>query len=329
MTLKTDYQAILQGAAVGDVTPRGMIAVSGSDRASYLQGLLTNDIEVLQPGTGCYSAWLTPQGRMMTDMHVIEGGGMLLLDVPAHVATSVKQRLEDLIFTEDVQIGDLTADLSRVCIHGPEAAKLVEKTIPNVTGLDSWTQYCNTRRSFEDASVVVVRVDELGVPGFVIYLSSDSNAPLHDALLASGALLVGTEAISATRIEAGIPLFGIDMDEEIIPLEAGIESRAISFTKGCYVGQEVVIRILDRGHGRIAKKLVGLCLDSNTLPKPGTILRAAGQDVGTVTSVASTPRSGPIALGYVHRDYVEPGSKVEVTGYEEFVSATVSALPFP
>jgi folate-binding protein YgfZ len=329
MTLKTDYQAILQGAAVADVMPRGMISVSGADRAGYLQGLLTNDIEALQPGTGCYSAWLTPQGRMMTDMHVIEGGDMLLLDVPAHVTTSVQRRLEDLIFTEDVQVADLTADLSRVCIHGPEAAKFVEKAIPNVTGLDDWIQYCNTRSTFKDASVVVVRVDQLGVPGFVIYTPNDSNEQLRDTLLASGALLVGTEAIAATRIEAGIPLFGIDMDEEIIPLEAGIESRAISFTKGCYVGQEVVIRILDRGHGRIAKKLVGLCLDSSTLPKPGTILRVADHDVGTVTSVAYTPRSGAIALGYVHRDYVEPGSRIEVTGYEKPISATVSALPFP
>jgi folate-binding protein YgfZ len=329
MTLKTDYQAILQGAAVADVMPRGMISVSGADRAGYLQGLLTNDIEALQPGTGCYSAWLTPQGRMMTDMHVIEGGDMLLLDVPAHVTTSVQRRLEDLIFTEEVQVGDLTADLSRVCIHGPEAAKLVEKAIPNVTGLDDWIQHCNTRSTFKDASVVVVRVDQLGVPGFVIYTPNDSKEQLRDTLLAFGALLVGAEAIAATRIEAGIPLFGIDMDEEIIPLEAGIESRAISFTKGCYVGQEVVIRILDRGHGRIAKKLVGLYLDSNTLPKPGTILRGAGQDIGTVTSVAHTPRSGAIALGYVHRDYVEPGSKVEVAGHEKLVSATVSALPFP
>jgi folate-binding protein YgfZ len=325
--LQDDYRAIVEGAAITAVTPRGRIAVSGRDRASYLQGLLTNDIQALQPHTGCYAAWLTPQGRMTTDMHVFESGDMILLDVPAAQTADVVQRLDMFIFTEDVQVANLSEALSGIGVHGPEAARVVQQVV-GVGSLADWAQFHNQRVIRDGTPIVVARLDQLGVPGFTIYVEGARAAELVGDLERAGAVHVDQAAVTAARVEAGYPLFGVDMDEEIIPLEAGIDDRAISFTKGCYVGQEVVIRILHRGHGRVVRRLVGLRFDAGALPAPLGRLHAAGRDIGFITSSAVSPRLGPIGLGYVHRDFVEPGSRVEADSEGVRTGATVSALPF-
>ena len=173
--------------------------------------------------------------------------------------------------------------------------------------------------------VVVARCDQLDVPGFVVYVAATALESVSNLLLERGAAPASAEAIEAARIEAGYPLYGRDMNDDVIPLEAGIEGRAISFTKGCYVGQEVVIRIMHRGHGRVARKLVAFRIDGE-LPSPGTTLLVGGNDVGFVTSAARSPRFGPIALGYVHRDHAEPGSRVDVAGTPA-ATGTVTATP--
>ena len=304
--------------------------MSGKDRAGYLQGLLTNDIEALRPGTGCYAAWLTPQGRMLTDLHVLEAGDMMLLDVPLKVRELVLQRLDQFLFSEDVQLGDLTDVLRGVSVHGTQAAGTIEAVVdfgvkPDIA---NWEPYRNTRAEFTATPVVVARIDQLGVPGFTIYVEAAREADLIAALERAGAITVGEAAFDAARVEAGYPLFGVDMDDDIIPLEAGIEPRAISFTKGCYVGQEVIIRVLHRGHGRVARRLVGLRVQDGALPARGTRIHADGRDVGFVTSAAESPRLGTISLAYVHRDFVEPGTSVEIESGEGRTPATVSALPF-
>ena len=140
-----------------------------------------------------------------------------------------------------------------------------------------------------------------------------------------GAIEVDAAAIETTRIEAGRPRFGVDMTEDTIPLEAGIEDRAISRTKGCYVGQEIIIRVLDRGHGRVARRLVGLKLAAPVLPSRGDAIRAGDREIGHVTSAAHSPMlETPIALGYVHRDFTEPGTAVIIGGQP----ATVVDTPF-
>jgi folate-binding protein YgfZ len=325
--LHDDYRAIVEGAAITPVTPRGRIAVSGRDRASYLQGLLTNDIQALQPGTGCYAAWLTAQGRMTTDMHVLDSGDMILLDVPAASTSDVLSRLDMFIFTEDVQLADLTDPLRGVGIHGPRAAETVQRVVA-VTSLSEWPEYRNARVAHDGASVVVTRIDQLGVPGFTVYVEAGHADELVSGLERAGAVQVDEPAVTAARVEAGYPLFGFDMDDDIIPLEAGIETRAISFTKGCYVGQEVVIRVLHRGHGRVVRKLVGLRVEGSDLPAPRARLSVGSREVGFVTTSALSPRLGAIALGYVHRDFVEAGTKVEADVAGGRVAATVSSLPF-
>jgi folate-binding protein YgfZ len=328
MTLADGYRAIQEHAAIGAVAARVQIAVAGQDRAAYLQGLLTNDIQALTAGTGCYSAWLSPQGRMHTDMHVLESGDMILLDIPAETLESTMQRLEQFIFTEDVQVASLAESLAGVWLHGPRAAAVVEQAIDGAGGFNEWPEYRHGRFEFGASPVSVARISQLGVPGFCIYLERTRVAEMTSVLAAAGAEPVSGDAITAARIEAGYPVFGIDMTEETIPLEAGIEARAISFTKGCYVGQEVIIRVLHRGHGRVAKKLVRVRVNGPR-PERGSKLYSGEREIGAVTSAADSPRSGAIALAYVHRDFVAPGSELQVEVPTGRVSAFVSETGVP
>ena len=304
--------------------------MSGADRASYLQGLLTNDIQALTSGTGCYAAWLTPQGRMLTDLHVYESGDRILLDVPAAEVSATLQRLDQFIFSEDVQLVDLSGVIDALWIHGPEAAALLDQTLDGVQGLAGWPEYHNARAGLSSTNdsrpLYVARNSQLGVPGFVVYVESAAKADLERVLLERGAVIADQAAIDAARIAAGYPVFGIDMTDDTIPLEAGIEERAISFNKGCYVGQEVIIRVLHRGHGRVARKLVALRLECDGAIR-GSKIVAGDRDVGVVTSAAVSPDLGPIALGYVHRDFTEAGSRVGVVGEAGPIDAVVSSRP--
>ncbi|HEU4686818.1 MAG TPA: hypothetical protein VFS23_00580, partial [Vicinamibacterales bacterium] len=170
MTLADEYQAIQERAALGAVAPRLQIAVTGQDRAAYLQGLLTNDIQALTAGTGCYSAWLSPQGRLHTDMHVLESGDMILLDVPAETLDATIQRLDQFVFTEDVQVASLAESLSGVWVHGPQAAALLERVLGVAPSFNGWPEYRHGRFDFRASPVSVVRIGQLGVPGFCVYL---------------------------------------------------------------------------------------------------------------------------------------------------------------
>jgi folate-binding protein YgfZ len=340
-----DYRHIREEAAIGAVAPRRQIAVAGPDRATYLQGLLTNDIPALSAGKGCYSAWLTPQGRMLTDMHVLESGSMILLDVPAETVDATRDRLEQFIFSEDVQVASLADSLTGVWLHGPKAPAVLEVAIgrstrtgppdvPDSVGpvlsdrpsFAAWPDYHHAQLDLLGHSVSVARIDQLGVPGFCIYVERAREQDLVTALTASGARLVSPEAIEIARVEAGYPVFGIDMTDDTIPLEAGIESRAISLTKGCYVGQEVIIRVLHRGHGRVVRKLVSLRVEGPPPPR-GARLFAADRDVGFVTSAAASPRLGTIAMGYLHRDFLAAGTSVEAATETGRLRATVTERP--
>lgn len=311
---------------MGAIEPRKFIAVAGGERASYLQGLLTNDIQALTPGTGCYAAWLTPQGRMLTDLHVLEAGDMLLLDVPAGLAGATIERLDQFLFGEDVQLAAMDDGLTAVHVHGPLAAAALHRVMPGLSSPAGWPQYHVERATFGSAPVVAARIDQIGVPGYCLYLPPSDRESLESALRGEGVVDASPAALEALRIEAGYPLFGVDMTEDTIPLEAGIESRAISFSKGCYVGQEVIIRVLHRGHGRVAKRLVPLRLDGPPAAG-GAKLFAAEREVGFVTSSAVSPPQGTIALGYVHRDFVEPGTALALGAGAEQVRVTVAARP--
>jgi folate-binding protein YgfZ len=321
------YDAARHGAAFLDRSHRGRIVVSGSERASYLQGLLTNDIVALKAGQGCYAAYLTAQGRMIADLEVYELGDVLLLAMSGGVKDGVMARLDQFIFSEDVQLGDVTDTFAQIAIVGPAAAAVVAAMVGGVSeqALREMPDHGNARGEWAGGAAIVTRVVDTGEPGFDLFVERAQSAALKAALRAAGAIELDQATAEAVRIEAGVPLFGRDMDEETIPLEAGIESRAISFSKGCYVGQEVIIRVLHRGHGRVARKLVGLTLDGDQIPAAGEAVRSGDREIGRVTSSTASPaRQRPIALAYVHRDFLEPGTQVTVGDQ----TATVTTLPF-
>ena len=321
------YDAARRHAAVLDRSDRGRIVVSGADRASYLQGLLTNDIVALQAGQGCYAAYLTPQGRMIADLYVYELGDVILLTMDGAVKETVLAKLDQFIFGEDVQLGDVTAAFAQVGVIGPEAASIVSRILPDVSAgtLSALAEHANLRTGWNGEPAIVTRVADTGVAGYDLFVDRARAAALSSALSEAGAVPLDEHTAEALRIETGVPRFHRDMDEETIPLEAGIEPRAISFTKGCYVGQEVIIRVLHRGHGRVARKLVGLLVSGDQPPAAGAVVRSGEREIGQVTSSAWSPAlQKPIALGYVHRDFVTPGTAVAVDG----AAGEVTALPF-
>jgi len=321
------YDAARHRAAFLDRSHRGRIVVSGAERASYLQGLLTNDIVALKAGRGCYTAYLTAQGRMIADLYAYELGHVMLLAMTGGVKDAVMAKLDQFIFSEDVQLGDVTDTFAQIAIVGPEAAASVASIVSGVgeDALREMAEHANARGEWAGGAAIVTRVTDIGEPGFELYVDRAQSGALKETLVNAGVVELDAATAEAVRVESGAPLFGRDMDEETIPLEAGIEARAISFSKGCYVGQEVIIRVLHRGHGRVARKLVGLTVDGDRVPEAGSTIRSGDREIGHVTSSTASPAlQRPIALGYVHRDFVEPGTTVTVGDQ----GATVTALPF-
>jgi folate-binding protein YgfZ len=270
------YKAALANGGVVRRADRGVLAVAGADRAAWLQGLLTNDIGTLNEGESRYAAYLTPQGRMISDMNVIERSGRILLDVPAPLAASLRDRLDGLIFSEDVQVTNESATL--------------------------WVWTVVSKDRFED------------VIGETLPAELTTLTPLE------------FDTFEVMRIERGVPRFLADMDEETIPLEAGIEDRAISFTKGCYVGQEVIVRVTTRGGGRVAKKLVRWVADASAeiVPLRDAKIVSFDREIGRVTSAAFSPTiNRVVGLGYVHRDFTAAGTEITVVWNAARVKAVV------
>jgi folate-binding protein YgfZ len=290
-----EYEALRERAGVVERTDRGRLRLRGSDRLAYLHGLLSNDVLTLAPGEWRYATLLTPQGRMISDMRVFELADATLLDLPIETTPAVREHLDRFVIAEDVTIDDVTGEWAQVGLYGPQAATILDAA-----------------RQAGPAPLHVLPGSDLGVEGQDLIIARENAAALIAALARAGATAVSLGTLEITRVEAGIPRFPVDMNSTTIPLEAGIEDRAISLTKGCYVGQEVIIRVLHRGGGRVAKKLVRLTAGDQPLAAGDTV-RSSDREIGHVTSAVLSPRAGAwIALAYVQRDFTEPGTAVEV-----------------
>jgi folate-binding protein YgfZ len=300
------YRAARETSAFRHRHEQGVVRVTGANRLSWLNGLLTNDVV---RNRECYSAWLTPQGRMITDMFVVAREDDVLLEVPGSVATAVTQRLDGLVFAEDVQIADASADLFPLEIFGPDATTAVDAV----------------RHSLPVTDAAVVRTVAGPLPGAVVYISRTALAGALESLAHAGAIPVDDETAEILRVEAGIPRFLVDMNEETIPLEAGLD-HAISHTKGCYVGQEIIVRIRDRAHGRVARHLVGLQLDAADVSRAPQGVLSDGRQIGRMTSaVRSIALDAVIALATLHRDASAIGTALTL---ESGIPAIVASLPF-
>ncbi len=276
----------------------GRLRFEGPDAASFLHALVTNDVEGLVPGRGCYAAWLTPQGRMITDLLLLRDDTGVWAEVPEGLAPALQARFDQLIFSEDVRVTDVTAELSAsLVVDAQAAAAVAAATGAELAAVEALPMFGHlTAGDFR-----VVRTDQTALPTFQVWAKKTSGVT-PDVFFES------------LRIEAGRPKFGVDMTTDTIPLEAGLLDRAISQTKGCYVGQEVIVRILHRGGGKVVKHLMTLEFDGTVaeVPPAGTTLVHDGKDVGAVTSAARSLTTGRIiALGYVHRDAATAGQVLQ------------------
>lgn len=339
MFSREQYDALNEAAGVVHRVDRRVLRLTGSDRLTYLQGLLTNDIAALVPGTGCYAAFLTPQGRMIADMRVFETGDSVLLDLHESVVATVKGRLEQFIFSEDAQVEDVSTEMAVLGVYGATAASAIRRALerlrpdeegaPELARLSFLRLFENCRWETPEGPITIARSDDIGIDGFDLFTGTSRVSSVLTALVEAGATQIDPETAEVTRIEAGRPVWPDDMNEDTIPLEAGIEDRAISLTKGCYVGQEIIIRVLHRGHGRVARRLVGLELEpDDAVPAAGDRIFSGDRHIGSITSAVFSPAlARPLALGYVQRDFVEPLTRVAVVHAGRSLEAAVVRLP--
>jgi folate-binding protein YgfZ len=311
--MASQYRIIAAGAGWARKPARGRLRFGGADRMGFLQALLTNEIAALPAGGGTYALYLTPQGRLIADLHVFVRPDVVIADVPAGEAWTLTKAFDGLIFAEEVTVTDESASLRQVSVVGSGAAATIALAFgashEAVRDLPLWFQ-------FDVPGGFVARTDDVPEGSWDVIAGAAEGDAAIEALTRAGAVAVSDEILEAIRIESGRPAFGVDMTHDTIPLEAGLLDRAISQSKGCYPGQEVIVRVLHRGGGRVARRLVRFACDDNCQAPPmaGATIAADGRDVGHVTSASRSARSGrPIALGYVARDFAEADRRVRFT----------------
>lgn len=315
-----EWRAAHEGAAVVPACYRRLLAASGGDRVDFLQGMVTNDVRDLAPGAGVYAALLNQTGKVITDLRLYADADRLLLDVLAWRETALRENLERFLVADDVEIEPAAAQ-PLLQLEGPLAAAVAGEALGSAA-LPA-TPLAHAAAVFGGAALRVVRASEAAGDGILICGPAAIAAALFDACREAGAVPAGLAAIDRLRIEAGIAWPGIDMDEGTLIMETG-RAAAISFDKGCYLGQEVVERIAARGH--VNRQLAGLLLDGERLPERGAALLAAGRQVGYVTSAVRSPLlQRPIALAIVQCKHATQGERLEVA---DGGAATITALPF-
>ena len=299
----TGYRTLKESCGLIDRSERGKLALTGSEAKAFLHGQVTNDIEGLEPGRGCYAAFLTHKGKMLGDMRVLDLGDELLLDTERVALQGLFNMIRRYKLGMDVELHKRTLEWGLLSLIGPEADRF---------GLEQ--EHANRRDELAGQPVVLARTD-VGVDVFV------PAAGVEAVRSALGVPEVDDDVAEIVRVERGRPRYGIDLDESVIPQEAGLNDRAVSFTKGCYVGQETVARLYYRGKPN--RHLRGLRLSAPA--ESGAALQLGEKEVGRLGSVVVSPVHGPIALALVRRE-AAPGDIVAVG--EGDVTAQVVALPF-
>lgn len=305
-------RVVREACGLVDRSERGKLAFTGSEAKRFLQGQVTNDVEALTPGSGCYAAILSQKGKMLGDLRILDVGDELLLDTERSALQAIFNVLHRARVGFDAELHKRTVQRGLLSLVGPDARRVAG---PAAQALAP-AEHANAPAEIDGVPALLVATD-VGVD--LICDAADTEA-LVTALTARGAVAVPEEAAEVVRVEYGRPRYGIDLDDMTIPQEAGLNERAVSFTKGCYVGQETVARLFYKGKPN--RHLRGLRLSAPV--EPGTELtRDDGKVVGRIGSVVRSPAHGPIALGLVRRE-AEPGTTVAAGT----ATATVVDLPF-
>ncbi len=319
-----EYRAVRSAAGIFDLSHRAMLQFTGPDRVSFLQGMLSNDVCALKMFDGQQATILTQQGKVIADLRVLCAMNSLYLDFWEPLKEKILAHLNRYLVADEVEINDPNDEWKMLSLQGPRARNMLGEVFTNAELPTQPNQHAMLQ--FDGAPICVVRADRSGAGGFDLIVQNEQLQTLAQRLTELGAAWVGERAQNILRIEAGIPRYGIDFTEDNLLLEVGLDN-AYSYTKGCYLGQEVVERIRSRGH--VNRKLCGLLLDGNAPAGAGDAILAGDHEVGKITSsVASFALNRPIALGYVHKDFWSPETSLAVRHESSSIAAKLTPLPF-
>ena len=310
-SLAAGYRALTEACGLVDRSERGKLALTGPDAKTFLHGQVTNDIEGLDAGRGCYAAFLTHKGKMLGDLRVLDVGDELLLDTERSTLQELFNMIRRYKLGSDVELHKRTLEMGLLSLIGPDARR-----VAGARSLSS-AEHANARAEIGGRPVILVTTDT----GIDVFCGADDTGGVRTALEAAGAVPVEEAAAEIVRVERGRPRYGFELNEGVIPQEAGLNERAVSFTKGCYVGQETVARLFYRGKPN--RHLRGLRLSGPAAP--GDPLRRGEKEVGRIGTVVVSPAFGPIALAIIRRE-AEPGDTLAVG--DAGATATVVDLPF-
>lgn len=340
---EAEYAAVHKAAALMDLPQRGFIELVGKDRAAFLNALVTNQTwdketkSALAAGQCVYAFLLNNKGRIQADMNILELGERMLIEMDARLVEPTRQALDKYLFAEQVKMTNASATLHQIALHGPGAAGILHDA--GGGAFDDLQPMRATQLQLLGRDVTIWRDDPTGRPGYFIITRTDDAAVIWQNLQANFAAsdqlgkrrlrALGWAAFNACRIEGGRPILGIDFDDSVLPAETGLLDRAVSFTKGCYVGQEIVARMHARGV--LARKLVGIRMDGDALPIAGVkILDDADNEIGGITSSTLSPvlSNTAIALGLLKKPFFTDGTSLRIPAEGALHTATVVPLPF-
>ena len=325
----SEYRSLTKSVALIDLTSRGCLAVLGADRVKYINGQITNEVMGLQSGQGCYAALVNAKAKMQSDLNIYRLEDELILDFEPGLIEIVKARLESHIVSDNVELVDVSPHFGLLSLQGPDTGKALASL-----GLSIPTEpLSHVKVSQPDAGEwFLMHNSRFGHLGCDLYIPraylTKATERLFEVVVKQGGGLSGWEATEISRIESGIPRFGSEMDQNTLPPEVNIEARAISYSKGCYIGQEIIARI--RTYGRVNRTLVGFRFDQKLAEKvvPGTLLQdEEGKSVAKITSIAKSPKFGIVALGLARRTHADLGNVLNAKDLLDG-RATITSLPF-
>jgi folate-binding protein YgfZ len=317
---RAEFRALVSGCGVYEVKGRARIGLTGSDRVRWLNGMVTNNIRDLARGRGVYAFMLNPQGRILADFYVFNRGDRLFLDTDQSQAEKILATFDHYIIMDEVEVSNLSLESAIIRVGGPNSREVLRAAGLEVVELEP-LEFADS--AWQQMSLTVLRTDHEAIELFELWLPPAHAPALRAALLKAGATPVGGAALESFRIASGIPRYGQDIRERDLPQETE-QRRALNFSKGCYVGQEIVERI--RSRGNVHRTFTGFVVDG-ALPPLGTKIQLDGKDVGEITSVASLPvATGErlVALGYVRREAASAGKELSAEG----AKLTVTRVPF-
>ena len=330
-----EYASVREGG-VGliDLSPRGRMLITGTEGIQFLNGLITNDMKTLAENSWMPAAFPNVQGRLIASVRVIRLKDeqtdknvfpVFLIDTEPATHERVLKTIERFTLAGDFRVRDVSQQTAQITVQGKKSASIVR----SVAGEKAAKLAANgaLQIAWQESEVTIVRATHTGEDGFDLILNAGDASSLWDALHAAGARPVGYDALEILRIEAGLPRYAVDMDETNVVTEAALDD-AVSYTKGCYIGQEIIARIKYRGH--VAKKLSGLMFNQAEKVELGASVQSTdGKEIGRITSVTYSPHLGrTIALGYLKYDYLASGTSVTILAGDEELLAQVTELPF-